>query len=132
METERAGAGWLAFRAALALGLTAGFYAFALGLAFGLLYAAGSMLTSREGFRVNVVLFCAVSAGAILWGVLPRWDRFVPPGPRLSQATHPRLFAELSLAEIAEQTGRPLGTVKPHLHRRLARLRDAIGQDVTA
>ena len=43
-----------------------------------------------------------------------------------------RFFAELSLAEIAEQTGRPLGTVKTHLHRGLARLRDAIGQDVTA
>ncbi|HVQ22590.1 MAG TPA: sigma-70 family RNA polymerase sigma factor, partial [Candidatus Saccharimonadia bacterium] len=31
-----------------------------------------------------------------------------------------RFFAELSLVEIAEQTGRPLGTVKTHLHRGLA------------
>jgi RNA polymerase sigma-70 factor (ECF subfamily) len=34
-----------------------------------------------------------------------------------------RFFGELSLAEIATQTERPLGTVKTHLHRGLARLR---------
>ena len=34
-----------------------------------------------------------------------------------------RFFGELSLAEIATQTDRPLGTVKTHLHRGLARLR---------
>jgi RNA polymerase sigma-70 factor (ECF subfamily) len=34
-----------------------------------------------------------------------------------------RFFAERSLNEIAEATDRPLGTVKTHLHRGLARLR---------
>jgi RNA polymerase sigma-70 factor (ECF subfamily) len=34
-----------------------------------------------------------------------------------------RFFGELSLGEIADQTGRPLGTVKTHLHRGLLRLR---------
>ena len=34
-----------------------------------------------------------------------------------------RFFAELSLAEIAVQADRPLGTVKTHLHRGLERLR---------
>jgi RNA polymerase sigma-70 factor (ECF subfamily) len=37
-----------------------------------------------------------------------------------------RFFGELSLGEIADQTGRPLGTVKTHLHRGLLRLRAAI------
>jgi RNA polymerase sigma-70 factor, ECF subfamily len=37
-----------------------------------------------------------------------------------------RYFGDLSLAEIAEQTGRPLGTVKTHLHRGLARLRTSL------
>lgn len=34
-----------------------------------------------------------------------------------------RFFSELSLAEIADEAGRPLGTVKTHLHRGLQRLR---------
>jgi RNA polymerase sigma-70 factor, ECF subfamily len=37
-----------------------------------------------------------------------------------------RFFGELSLEEIAAQTGRPLGTVKTHLRRGLLRLRDAV------
>jgi RNA polymerase sigma-70 factor (ECF subfamily) len=37
-----------------------------------------------------------------------------------------RFFADRSLAEIADVTERPLGTVKTHLHRGLARLRLAI------
>jgi RNA polymerase sigma-70 factor (ECF subfamily) len=37
-----------------------------------------------------------------------------------------RFFADLSLDEIASQTGRPLGTVKTHLHRGLLRLRSAV------
>jgi RNA polymerase sigma-70 factor (ECF subfamily) len=37
-----------------------------------------------------------------------------------------RFFAERSLAEIADVTDRPLGTVKTHLHRGLARLRQTI------
>ena len=37
-----------------------------------------------------------------------------------------RFFGELSLDEIAVQTGRPLGTVKTHLRRGLIRLRGAV------
>jgi RNA polymerase sigma-70 factor (ECF subfamily) len=37
-----------------------------------------------------------------------------------------RFFGECSLDEIATITGRPLGTVKTHLHRGLARLRDRL------
>lgn len=38
-----------------------------------------------------------------------------------------RFFAERSLAEIATETGRPLNTVKTHLHRGLQRLRAEFG-----
>jgi RNA polymerase sigma-70 factor (ECF subfamily) len=37
-----------------------------------------------------------------------------------------RFFGELSLAEIAATSGRPLGTVKTHLHRGLRRLRETL------
>lgn len=39
-----------------------------------------------------------------------------------------RFFAERSLAEIAAATDRPLGTVKTHLHRGLARLRRSLDE----
>lgn len=39
-----------------------------------------------------------------------------------------RYFAELSVAEIASETGRPIGTVKTHLGRGLLRLRPALAE----
>ena len=38
-----------------------------------------------------------------------------------------RFFADLSLAEVSEATGRPLNTVKTHLRRGLERLRPTLG-----
>jgi RNA polymerase sigma-70 factor (ECF subfamily) len=43
-----------------------------------------------------------------------------------------RFFGDLSLAEIAAETGRPLGTVKTHLHRGLLRVRVALERDGVA
>jgi RNA polymerase sigma-70 factor (ECF subfamily) len=43
-----------------------------------------------------------------------------------------RFFAELSLAEIAIQADRPLGTVKTHLHRGLQRLRRSLESEGVA
>lgn len=40
-----------------------------------------------------------------------------------------RFFGDLSLAEIAQLSGRPLGTVKTHLHRGLGRLRDSLAAE---
>src|SRR5262245_7540573 len=64
-----------------------------------------------------------------------RTDRAVAVRPRVARLGEPyretvslRFFGELSLDEIARQTGRPLGTVKTHLHRGLLRLRAALDQ----
>lgn len=43
-----------------------------------------------------------------------------------------RFFGDLSLAEIAVVSGRPLGTVKTHLHRGLGRLRDRLAAEASA
>lgn len=43
-----------------------------------------------------------------------------------------RFFGELSLAEIAAQADRPLGTVKTHLHRGLQRLRRSLESEGVA
>jgi heat shock protein HtpX len=34
-------------------------------------------------------------AGALLWSLLPRRDKFDPPGPLLDRAAQPKLFAEI-------------------------------------
>jgi RNA polymerase sigma-70 factor (ECF subfamily) len=41
-----------------------------------------------------------------------------------------RFFGDMSLAEVAETTGRPINTVKTHLRRGLERLRPAFGAEV--
>jgi RNA polymerase sigma-70 factor, ECF subfamily len=43
-----------------------------------------------------------------------------------------RFFGELSLAEIAEATERPVATVKTHLRRGLERLRQQLGEEAAA
>lgn len=43
-----------------------------------------------------------------------------------------RFFGDLTLAEIAAETGRPLGTVKTHLHRGLLRVRAALEREGVA
>jgi RNA polymerase sigma factor (sigma-70 family) len=40
-----------------------------------------------------------------------------------------RFFADLPLGEIAIATGRPVGTVKTHLHRGLVMLRETLGDE---
>jgi Zn-dependent protease with chaperone function len=102
----RRGGPSLAARAALAVGLTILFYATALGVAVGLLLIAyhGTRGSSRP--PVRLIVFCAVGAGAILWGTLPRWERFTAPGPRLREGDHPRLFRDLRA--IAKSVGQPM------------------------
>jgi Zn-dependent protease with chaperone function len=56
------------------------------------------------------VLFLFLSgiavAGAMVWSLLPRWDKFEAPGLLLDRSSQPRLFAELDA--IAAALGEPL------------------------
>ena len=85
----------IAWRAALAVALMVGFYGLALAMAWGLTWLPYAEW--RYGHRIHpkLALFCLGGAFLILKAIVPRPDRFEPPGPRLIPARQPRLFAEL-------------------------------------
>ena len=83
----------LALRALVALVLMAGFYVLALAIATGLLWIPYAEITYAHRIHVKLVAGCVMGALAILWGILPRPDRFEAPGPRLLRKEQPSLFA---------------------------------------
>ena len=52
--------------------------------------------------RPRSSLLCLAGAATIVWAVLPRIDRFVPPGPELTSTEAPQLFTVLN--EVAATT----------------------------
>lgn len=86
----------LAGRALLAVVLMIGFYILAVAIAIGLIYIPYAEMTYANRLHLKLALFCVLGALAILWSVLPRFDKFEPPGPRLTRAQHPQLFEELA------------------------------------
>ena len=96
----------VARRAALAVALLIGFYLFAIAIAAVLLFLP--FLEYRLIGRVEGHLgaFAIIGAGAILWAIVPRVDRFEDPGPRLREEEHPRLFR--ALREVARGTGQAM------------------------
>lgn len=94
----------LTLRAVAALLLVVGFYALALGIAFGLLGVIYFAVVVARQIEVKLVIGSAIGAGAILFSLIPEPDHFEPPGPRLRPEEHPRLFAVLEqLARAAGQ-----------------------------
>jgi heat shock protein HtpX len=95
--------GSMGARALLAVALFVGFYLLALGLAgaFALMPLMEVLLTDR--IHPKLVLICWIGAGIIVWSILPRWDRFEAPGPRLTREAHPALFDQIDA--VAKATG---------------------------
>jgi heat shock protein HtpX len=83
---------WLAGRAALAIVLMVSFYVLALAVASGLLWLAYVDIVRTRHPAARVVAFCIAGAASVLWAILPRRDRFEPPGPRLTPDEQPELF----------------------------------------
>lgn len=100
--------GSLAARAVLALVLLVGFYALALAIAGGLLYLVYLMVAVAHRVNARLLIAALVGVGAILWGILPRPDRFEPPGPRLLPERHSRLFALLREVAAACRQSMPV------------------------
>ena len=85
----------LAGRALLAVGLMAGFYLLAVGIAALLVWLPILDVRTTHHVHARVWLGCFLAAGVILWSVMPRWDRFPEPGVRLHETEQPELFAEI-------------------------------------
>ncbi len=85
----------LAARAVLAVVLMIGFYLLALVIAGGLLAIPIFEIGYAHRVTPKLDLFCLIAGVAILWSVLPRIDKFIAPGPRLSAGQSPRLFKEI-------------------------------------
>lgn len=96
--------GSLTRTAITAVALTIGFYTLAIAASATLLYVAYWFAVHQTAYRV--VLFCGIGGGAILWSILPRFDRFTPPGPRLEPDEQPELFA--ILRDVAQKTGQEM------------------------
>lgn len=96
----------LAGRAALAVGLTIGFYVLALGMIGLLLYLPYAEMQYANRLHLKLALLCVVVAGTIAWSILPRRDKFEAPGLRLERDQQPDLFRELE--DVAQRTGQPM------------------------
>jgi heat shock protein HtpX len=94
---------WLAQRGLLAVGLMIGFYLFALTIALALLSVPYAEATYIGRIHLKLTAVCVLAGLAILWSLVPRIDRFTPPGPRLDQSAHPRLFD--LIRRVAKATG---------------------------
>jgi Zn-dependent protease with chaperone function len=85
----------LARRALLAVALTIGFYLLAVviaGLMFFIPYAEWNY---AGRLHIKLAFCCVLAGGVILWAIVPRRDRFTPPGPLLLPREQPELFAVL-------------------------------------
>ena len=92
------------WRLILALVLMVGFYVLAIGIAGVLLYLPYAEYKYGRIVHLKLAFLCLLGAGGILWAVLPRFDRFQAPGPRLAPEKHLRLFQELTgVAEAVNQ-----------------------------
>lgn len=93
----------MAQRALLALALMIGFYVLALAVAGVLLWIPYASWVYLDGVPGKIALMCVAGAGAVLWAIVPRPDRFQPPGPRLDERQCPELFR--MIREVAAATG---------------------------
>jgi len=106
LETSEPDGPSIMTRAVLAVALTLGFYILALGVAAGLIAIAAAIAYYGRALGAKIAVVFLGGGVLILWAILPRRDRFEPPGPRLREDAEPRLFAEL--VGIARAVGQPM------------------------
>jgi heat shock protein HtpX len=98
----------MAFFAFLSIFMVIASYFFVVLLAVACAYLPYLALAAGfANFQIIVLfLFGIVIAGAMLWSLVPRPDKFTPPGLLIDHTTQPRLFAELE--NIADSLNEPM------------------------
>ncbi len=96
----------LARRAVCAVALMIGFYLIACAILAGLFFLLYAEFRYSRRLHLRVVIFCGIGIFSILRAILPRWDKFAPPGPLLRADTHRRLFKELE--DVAARVNQPM------------------------
>jgi heat shock protein HtpX len=81
-------------------------YVIALAIAVGCGFLGVAVLGTFSFTSLIIGVGSLTCAAAILWSLVPRRDRFVPPGPELEAASQPRLFTEI--ASIAAEFREPM------------------------
>lgn len=104
--TDKSTSHSIARRALLAILLMVGFYALAFAVAIALFYVPYAELRYLDRVDGRLALFCIIGGALILWSILPRPDRFEPPGPALDEAVNPELFSLLTAT--ANATGQEM------------------------
>ncbi|MBI3890740.1 MAG: M48 family metallopeptidase [Candidatus Wallbacteria bacterium] len=80
-------------RSIVAVGLMIGFYVLAAGISGGLLYLAYADMAYGRQIHPRVILGCGICAFMILKGCFFMSDSFEEPGPEVTEAQEPGLFA---------------------------------------
>jgi Zn-dependent protease with chaperone function len=83
-----------------------GFYLLALTISAVLVFAVYAEARYAHRIHLKLALFCLGGTAIIIWSIIPRPDKFVAPGPRLEEQSHPRLFGELR--RTAKRTGQAM------------------------
>jgi Zn-dependent protease with chaperone function len=92
-------------RAALALGLFVGFYAIGLALVAGLLWLPCAQVSySGQVFASGGLAL--VGAAYVAWALVPRRSKWVAPGPELTRASGPGVYALVE--EVARAAVHPM------------------------
>jgi len=88
----------VAFFAFLSIFMVGVSYLLLLLLAVACIYLPYLLLLNTQTLQMQVILLFLggiAVAGTMLWSLLPRRDKFDPPGPLLDRSTQPKLFREI-------------------------------------
>jgi len=97
----------VALFALLAVVMVIASYAVILALAAACVYLPYLLLTTVNSFQVLALFLGGIAAaGAMLWSLVPRREKFEAPGPLIERSEHPRLFAEID--DIAASLNEPV------------------------